>query len=241
MLKFDHIALGARDLEKSSKTLSEQLGVLPFGGGEHELFGTHNKLWRIETKAYPIYFELLAINSGLDATLRAEVMAQAGQAWLQAGEPEKADGALSDAIVVRPRDPSIWIDRSVVRASVGDYDRAILDLAQALRIDPDRVEALTLRSAAYRLTGRTDAALDDINAALARDPGNPEALLERGRPDQLHVAVIIASEEGVEFVRARLPADATFWIGAVDPSLTPRMYIVPGLGDAGDLASGAKD
>ena len=180
MLKFDHIALGARDLEKSSKTLSEQLGVLPFGGGEHELFGTHNKLWRIETKAYPIYFELLAINSGLDATLRAEVMAQAGQAWLQAGEPEKADGALSDAIVVRPRDPSIWIDRSVVRASVGDYDRAILDLAQALRIDPDRVEALTLRSAAYRLTGRTDAALDDINAALARDPGNPEALLERG-------------------------------------------------------------
>lgn len=62
MLKFDHIALGARDLEKSSETLSEQLGVLPFGGGEHELFGTHNKLWRIETQSYPIYLELLAIN-----------------------------------------------------------------------------------------------------------------------------------------------------------------------------------
>lgn len=125
-------------------------------------------------------FEMLAIQSELTPALRAQAMAQAGQAWLQAGEPEKADGALSDAIVVLPRDPSIWIDRSVVRASVGDYDRAILDLAQALRIDPDRVEALTLRSAAYRLTGRTDAALDDINAALARDPGNPEALLERG-------------------------------------------------------------
>lgn len=62
MLKFDHLALGARDLEKSSETLSEQLGVLPFGGGEHELFGTHNKLWRIETQTYPIYLELLAIN-----------------------------------------------------------------------------------------------------------------------------------------------------------------------------------
>jgi uracil phosphoribosyltransferase len=68
-----------------------------------------------------------------------------------------------------------------------------------------------------------------------------KALLDCGQPEQLHVAVIIASEEGVEFARARLPAGTTFWIGAVDPSLTPRMYIVPGLGDAGDLAYGAKE
>ncbi len=60
MLKLDHIALGARDLEKSSETLSNQLGVLPFGGGEHELFGTHNKLWRIETQATQFILSCLA-------------------------------------------------------------------------------------------------------------------------------------------------------------------------------------
>jgi hypothetical protein len=62
MLTFDHIALGARDLEKSTQALSDMLGAAPFGGGEHDLFGTHNKLWRIETPKYPIYLELLTIN-----------------------------------------------------------------------------------------------------------------------------------------------------------------------------------
>ncbi len=125
-------------------------------------------------------FEMLAINSGLDATLRAEVMAQAGQAWLQAGMPDKAEGAFSDAIVIIPKDPSVWIDRSVVRAGVGDYDGAILDLSQALRLAPGRIDALTLRAAAYRQTGRLEAAAEDANLALEKEPGNPEALLERG-------------------------------------------------------------
>ncbi|NND44617.1 MAG: uracil phosphoribosyltransferase [Xanthomonadales bacterium] len=68
-----------------------------------------------------------------------------------------------------------------------------------------------------------------------------QALLERGTPGQLHVAVVIASEEGIEFARRRLPDDTTIWAGAVDAEMTPRKYIVPGLGDAGDLAYGAKE
>jgi len=68
-----------------------------------------------------------------------------------------------------------------------------------------------------------------------------QALLERGVPGQVHVVVIIASTEGLEFAQKQLPADTSFWIGAVDEELTPRKYIVPGLGDAGDLAYGAKD
>ncbi|MFT6658619.1 VOC family protein [Maritalea sp.] len=66
MLKLDHIALGANDLTASSEALSQKLGVLPFGGGEHELFGTHNKLWRIEAAGYPIYLELIAANPEAD-------------------------------------------------------------------------------------------------------------------------------------------------------------------------------
>jgi len=68
-----------------------------------------------------------------------------------------------------------------------------------------------------------------------------KALLERGTPARLHVVSVIASDEGLAFAQAHLPEHATFWLGAVDHELTPRKYIVPGLGDAGDLAYGAKD
>lgn len=68
-----------------------------------------------------------------------------------------------------------------------------------------------------------------------------KALLERGVPRQIHVATVIASEQGVSFLRRHMPADTTLWVGAVDSELTPRSYIVPGLGDAGDLAYGGKE
>lgn len=55
----------------------------------------------------------------------------------------------------------------------------------------------------------------------------------------LHIAAVIASTEGIEHVRANLPM-ANLWIGAVDEEMTTRSYIVPGLGDAGDLAFGDK-
>ncbi|MVN92536.1 uracil phosphoribosyltransferase [Mucilaginibacter aquatilis] len=55
----------------------------------------------------------------------------------------------------------------------------------------------------------------------------------------LHIAAVIASAEGVEHVRAHLPM-ANLWIGAVDEEMTTKSYIVPGLGDAGDLAFGEK-
>lgn len=68
-----------------------------------------------------------------------------------------------------------------------------------------------------------------------------KALLARGNPSHTHVAAVIASEQGVRFVRERLPANVTLWLGAVDAELNSRAYIVPGLGDAGDLAYGAKE
>ena len=67
-----------------------------------------------------------------------------------------------------------------------------------------------------------------------------KALLERGTPRHIHVVTVIASEQGVRFVQENLPADITIWTGAVDNELTSRAYIVPGLGDAGDLAYGDK-
>ena len=68
-----------------------------------------------------------------------------------------------------------------------------------------------------------------------------KALLARGQPRHTDIVALIASEEGVQFVLDRLPQGITLWLGAVDAELTPRAYIVPGLGDAGDLCFGAKE
>lgn len=67
-----------------------------------------------------------------------------------------------------------------------------------------------------------------------------KALLRLGKPKALHVAAVIASAEGLAYAKAHLPAGTRFWIGAVDDEMTAQAYIVPGLGDAGDLAYGEK-
>jgi uracil phosphoribosyltransferase len=66
-------------------------------------------------------------------------------------------------------------------------------------------------------------------------------LLDKGSPKKLHLVALIASQEGVDFVKKNLPDDTTLWLGAIDDELTAQSYIVPGLGDAGDLAYGKKN
>ncbi len=67
-----------------------------------------------------------------------------------------------------------------------------------------------------------------------------KAILEKGRPQHTHIVAALASTQGVEYVKKHLPLGITLWIGAVDEELTAQSYIVPGLGDAGDLAFGEK-
>ncbi len=69
-----------------------------------------------------------------------------------------------------------------------------------------------------------------------------EALCEKGgQPAHTHVAAVIASEQGVDYAMKHLPqSSTTIWCAAVDAELTSHSYIVPGIGDAGDLAYGAK-
>lgn len=66
-----------------------------------------------------------------------------------------------------------------------------------------------------------------------------KALLRFGTPREVHLAAAIASPEGVAHIQAELP-HAQIWLGAVDEKLNEQFYIVPGLGDAGDLAFGGK-
>ncbi len=68
-----------------------------------------------------------------------------------------------------------------------------------------------------------------------------KALAERGTPKHIHIVTIISSKEGINHVRKNLNMEnVTIWTGAIDNELTAKSYIVPGLGDAGDLAYGSK-
>ena len=66
------------------------------------------------------------------------------------------------------------------------------------------------------------------------------ALQRMGKPKALHIVSAIASAEGIEHVKTHLPANTRIWVAAVDEEMTAQAYIVPGLGDAGDLAYGNK-
>lgn len=69
-----------------------------------------------------------------------------------------------------------------------------------------------------------------------------QALLTKGEPSHVHIATIIASQQAIDFCKEHFPADkTTIWAAAIDPELNEHAYIIPGLGDAGDLAYGAKD
>jgi uracil phosphoribosyltransferase len=65
-------------------------------------------------------------------------------------------------------------------------------------------------------------------------------LMERGTPKEIHIAVIIAAPEGISYLKQNLPDFCHLWVASLDEKLNHKSYIVPGLGDAGDLAYGSK-
>lgn len=112
--------------------------------------------------------------------LRAELYAQAGQAWIEAGQAENAASAQSRALDLKPNDPDLWIDRGLSYAAMKAWPRAISDFDHALELRPKDVETIVLRAAAWRNAGDSGRALADAQYALRIAPDHSEALLERG-------------------------------------------------------------
>lgn len=67
-----------------------------------------------------------------------------------------------------------------------------------------------------------------------------KALMAKGKPSHNHIVCVLATMEGIKHVKKNLPKNTTFWVGAIDDELTAQSYIVPGLGDAGDISYGNK-
>ena len=124
------------------------------------------------------------------------------------------------------------------------FDRSGNSFISAYRLhhdDDDEFDVEIEYLASPDLEGKTVILCDPILATGASMVLAYKALLDRGTPRQVHVATVIASEQGIQFVEKHLPAGTEIWTGAIDTELTPRSYIVPGLGDAGDLAYGSKE
>ena len=96
--------------------------------------------------------------------------------------------------------------------------------------------------ASPRLDGKTLILVDPMLATGSSMDLSYRAFLTKGTPAKIHIASVIASQAAVDFIRRSLPEDkTTLWIGAIDPEINSHSYIVPGLGDAGDLAYGIKE
>jgi uracil phosphoribosyltransferase len=91
------------------------------------------------------------------------------------------------------------------------------------------------------IEGKTLILCDPMLASGASIALAYQTLLTKGIPAHTHIVTAIASTEGLAHVKSRIPAaNCTIWCGAIDEELTAQAYIVPGLGDAGDLAFGEK-
>lgn len=93
-----------------------------------------------------------------------------------------------------------------------------------------------------RLDGKVLIIADPMLATGASMELSYRALITKGEPSHIHVASVIASQQAIDYVKKTFPADrTTIWVGAIDPEINAHSYIVPGLGDAGDLAYGIKE
>jgi uracil phosphoribosyltransferase len=94
--------------------------------------------------------------------------------------------------------------------------------------------------ASPNLEGKTLILADPMLATGKSFIRSIETLLTRGNPKIIHIAAVVASPQGIDYLEKHLKIPHFLWIGAVDDHLNENSYIVPGLGDAGDLAFGEK-
>ena len=106
--------------------------------------------------------------------------------------------------------------------------------------NPESFEIIVEYLACPSLENKTLILADPMLATGQSMVATFEALKPFGTPKNVHVVSVIGAQEGVGFVQKNLPEDTHLWIAAIDEKLNNKGYIIPGLGDAGDLAFGQK-
>lgn len=148
--------------------------------------------------------ELESLAGSLEASyaaLQIPILIQAAQAWLAAGNVDRAYALQSTALAREPNNIELLVDRAFTADRVGNYRAAITDLDRALSHAPNRADILVYRASAHRYLGQPEAAMADIDMALRLDPQNPEGLLERGNLKRLAGDDAGAREDWLEVTR----------------------------------------
>ncbi|MCL4147336.1 UNVERIFIED_CONTAM: hypothetical protein GTU68_023486 [Idotea baltica] len=106
--------------------------------------------------------------------------------------------------------------------------------------NPESFEIIVEYLACPNLEGKTLILADPMLATGQSMVATFEALKPFGTPKNVHLVSVIGAQEGVNFIKNHLDKNTHLWIAAIDETLNSKGYIVPGLGDAGDLAFGEK-
>lgn len=123
------------------------------------------------------------------------------------------------------------------------FDRAGSSFISAYRHHPDNeidFEIVVEYLASPSLENKTLILADPMLATGKSLVSVYESLKKMGSPKEIHLVSVIAATEGIDYVSSAVPEDTQLWIATIDQQLNDRGYIVPGLGDAGDLAFGEK-
>ena len=104
----------------------------------------------------------------------------------------------------------------------------------------EQLEIVSEYIAAPRLDGKTLLLVDPMLATGMSMEVAYKALLSHGTPMNTHVACVIGTQQALDYLEKNMPVETTVWCAAIDPELNDKKYIVPGLGDAGDLCFGEK-
>ncbi len=123
------------------------------------------------------------------------------------------------------------------------FDDAENAFISAYRHHPDNTDAFEIVVEYLATPSLEDKTLLLVDPMLAT--GNSmaavyEALKKAGTPKQIHIVSVVGAQEGVNFIKDKFPKNTHLWIATIDEKLNSKGYIVPGLGDAGDLAYGTK-
>jgi len=123
------------------------------------------------------------------------------------------------------------------------FDHAENSFVSACRYHPnggDEFEILVEYQAISNLNNKTVLLLDPMLATGQSIVAVHKKLIENAAPAEFHIVVVIAAPEGIAHLEENLPENCHLWVASLDEKLNEKNYIVPGLGDAGDLAYGSK-
>lgn len=163
-------------------------------------------------------------------------------------KPEEIESPLGIATINQPSDELVIC--SILRAGIplhmgllNYFDQAQNSFISAYRHHPNQDEKFEIKVeylASPSIDGKILVLADPMLATGQSFVNVYNAIKKVGTPKEIHIVSVIAAQEGIDYLTGELPANTKMWVGTIDQKLDKYGYIVPGLGDAGDLCFGEK-